>query len=58
MAVAAEQDNEGSAAVGKSDRKRASKEEAQNPKKSRSAVAKDDEVEAKDDEVEDVFAFF
>ena len=51
VAVAAEQDKEGSAAVGKSDRKRASKEEAQNPKKSRSAVAKDDEVE-------DVFAFF
>ena len=30
VAVAAEQDKEGSAAVGKSDRKRASKEEAQN----------------------------
>ena len=30
MAVAAEKDKEGSAAVGKSDRKRASKEEAQN----------------------------
>ena len=33
VAVAAEQDKEGSAAVGKSDRKRASKEEAQNESK-------------------------
>ena len=45
VAVAAEQDKEGSAAVGKSDRKRASKEEAQNAKKSRQAVAKDDKLD-------------
>ena len=37
VAVAAEQDNEGSAAVGKSDRKRASKEEAQNDEQVRAA---------------------
>ena len=39
VAVAAEQDKEGSAAVGKSDRKRASKEEAQNESKGEAQIA-------------------